>query len=110
MHTLSDTCRVFASMTNSLISVEWPYLNSSDDQRILALYPNIPSEGVPYGEFDNSTFPANGTQWRRLAAITGDIIMIAPTRLFSTIASFNYSQTVYRYRANLTYPSIPAQF
>jgi len=36
--------------------------------------------------------------------------MIAPTRLFSTIASFNYSQTVYRYRANLTYPSIPAQF
>ena len=93
-----------------LMSVEWPYLNNTDDQTILTLYPNIPSDGVPYGEFANSTFPANGTQWRRLASITGDIIIISGTRLFSHIASFNHSLPVYRYRANLTYPTIPAQF
>src|SRR5277367_3190552 len=74
----------------------------------MQLYPNIPSEGVPYGEFDNSTFPANGTQWRRIASIAGDLIMIAPCRLFSQIAAFSGYQQVYRYRANLTYPGIPA--
>jgi carboxylesterase type B len=74
----------------------------------MQLYPDIPSEGVPYGEFDNSTFPENSTQWRRIASITGDIIMIAPCRLFSQIASFSGYQPVYRYRANLTYPGIPA--
>jgi acetylcholinesterase len=74
----------------------------------MELYPNVPSDGVPYGEFDNSTFPGNGTQWRRIASIAGDVIMIAPCRLFSQIAAFSVYQDVYRYRANLTYPGIPA--
>jgi acetylcholinesterase len=34
--------------------------------------------------------------------------MIAPCRLFSQIAAFSGYQQVYRYRANLTYPGIPA--
>jgi acetylcholinesterase len=95
---------------NQLIPVTWPYLNTTDETEILGLYPNVPSFGVPYGEFDNSSFPQNGTQWRRVASIVGDEIMIAPTRLFCNISAFAQNQTVYRYRANLTYPGIPAQF
>lgn len=74
----------------------------------MELYPDIPSEGVPYGEFDNSTFAANGTQWRRVASIAGDIIMIAPCRFCSYITAFTGYQDVYRFRANLTIPIIPA--
>jgi Carboxylesterase family len=63
---------------------------------------------LPYGEFDNSVVPENGTQWRRISSIAGDLTMIAPCRLFSQIAAFLTYQDVYRYRANLTYPGIPA--
>ena len=34
--------------------------------------------------------------------------MIAPCRFFSQIAAFSGYQPVYRYRANLTYPGLPA--
>jgi len=74
----------------------------------MELYPNIPSEGVPYGEFGNSTFPERGTQWRRVASIAGDMIMIAPCRVFSCMSAFAARQPVYRYRVNLTLPSTPA--
>lgn len=74
----------------------------------MALYPDIPSEGVPYGEFGNSTFPEKGTQWRRIASIAGDVFMIAPCRLFSRMSAFSAQQPVYRYRVNLTHPGAPA--
>jgi acetylcholinesterase len=64
-------------------------------------YPNIPSEGVPYGEFGNQTFPDYGSQWRRVASITGDVLFIGPCRLFCQAQA----STVYRYRANLTDPT-----
>lgn len=75
----------------------------------MALYPNIPSEGVPYGEFGNSTFAKGGTQWRRIASIAGDVIMIAPCRLFSRMSAFAAQQPVYRYRVNLTQPGTSAR-
>jgi triacylglycerol lipase len=67
----------------------------------MTYYPNIPSEGVPYGQFGNQTFPDYGTQWRRVASITGDVLFIGPCRLFSKAQS----TTTYRYRANLTDPT-----
>ncbi|KAI7016238.1 hypothetical protein KC355_g4057, partial [Hortaea werneckii] len=47
---------------------------------LLALYPPIPSQGVPYGDESNSTYPSFGAQWRRDAAIGGDLVMIAQRR------------------------------
>ena len=70
-------------------------------------YPNIPSEGVPYGRLGNTTFPAYGTQWRRVASIEGDVLFIGPCRLFTSTSSFIGGQTVYRYRLNLTVPAFP---
>jgi acetylcholinesterase len=68
----------------------------------MQLYPNIPSEGVPYGRFDNETFPANGLQWRRVASIVGDQVMIATARLTAQV--FSTTTPVYKYRFNVTNP------
>jgi acetylcholinesterase len=70
-------------------------------------YSNIPSEGVPYGQFGNNTFPSLGTQWRRVASITGDVLFIGPCRLFSS-ANVNASSKIYHYRLNVTDPSFDA--
>jgi triacylglycerol lipase len=71
----------------------------------MSLYPNIPSQGVPYGRYDNQTFSDFGTQWRRVASIFGDVLFIGPCRLFSNYSSFSSRQSVYRYRFNTTDPS-----
>ncbi|KAK4539832.1 hypothetical protein LTR36_010293 [Oleoguttula mirabilis] len=47
---------------------------------LLDLYPNIPSEEPPYRDHTNETFPAYGLQWRRDAAIGGDLVIIAQRR------------------------------
>jgi acetylcholinesterase len=86
----------------------WPFFTSSQVDQLMADYPNIPSEGVPYGRFDNQTFPDYGTQWRRVASIEGDALFIGPCRLFSNVSSFSGGQTLYRYRLNLTAPGLPA--
>jgi carboxylesterase type B len=44
-----------------------------------------------------------------MAAIYGDVSYIAPCRLFSTVASFNAKQKVYRYRFNVTDPRFPSK-
>jgi acetylcholinesterase len=74
----------------------------------LTLYPDIPSDGVPYGEFGNSTFPKYGTQWRRIASISGDLWFIGPCRLFAQYLAFHKKEKVYKYRVTLTDPLFPA--
>jgi len=68
----------------------------------MELYPNIPSEGVPYGRFGDCVFPHYGLQWRRVASMEGDVTFIGPSRLFAQSLAFNVSQTVYKYRFNAT--------
>lgn len=48
--------------------------------RLLELYPNDPATEPPYADTSNTTFPAYGLQWRRSAAIGGDLVMIAQRR------------------------------
>ena len=92
----------------SLTVVSYPYLSSHLDN-LLELYPNIPSEGVPYGQFDNQTIPNAGSQWRRAASIIGDLAVIAPVRWSAQI--FNKTQPVYKFVFNGTYASgFPAFF
>ena len=67
-------------------------------------YPNIPSQGVPYSMFGNTTFPSLGSQWCRVASITGDIFFIRPCRLFSS-ANVNASADIDHYRLNVTDPT-----
>jgi acetylcholinesterase len=96
---------VFSPQRVSLTVDSWSFFTSSQVDSIMSLYPNIPSEGVPYGRYGNETFPDYGTQWRRVASIFGDVLFIGPCRLFSNISSFTGNQRVYRYRFNTTDPS-----
>lgn len=47
---------------------------------LLDLYPNIPSEEPPYNRSGNLTYPSYGLQWRRDAAIGGDMVIIGQRR------------------------------
>jgi carboxylesterase type B len=49
-------------------------------RRLLELYPNIPAEEPPYRDTTNITFPQYGLQWRRDAAIGGDLVMVSGRR------------------------------
>ncbi|KAI7481610.1 carboxylesterase [Hortaea werneckii] len=65
---------------------------------LLALYPAIPSQGVPYGDDSNSTLPALGAQWRRDAAIGGDLVMIAQRRKTAREFVVGGVENVFSYR------------
>lgn len=49
-------------------------------RRLLELYPNDPINEPPYGLGTDEIFPKNGLQWRRDAAIGGDLVMISGRR------------------------------
>jgi acetylcholinesterase len=69
------------------------------------LYPNIPSLGVPYGQFDNQTIPDAGLEWRRAASIIGDILVIAPERFTAQILNSSQTEPLYKFMFNGTYDS-----
>lgn len=47
---------------------------------LLDLYPNNPSIEPPYRDTTNTTYPKYGLEWRRDAAIGGDLVIIAQRR------------------------------
>jgi carboxylesterase type B len=49
-------------------------------RKLLELYPNDPSTEPPYRDQTNTTYPKYGLQWRRDAAIGGDLVMISGRR------------------------------
>lgn len=50
-------------------------------RKLLELYPDDPATQPPYYlNPDPVVFPEQGLQWRRAAAIEGDMVMIAPRR------------------------------
>ncbi|KAF4556295.1 Carboxylesterase-like protein 15 [Elsinoe fawcettii] len=67
-------------------------------RRLLELYPNNPSVGVPYRDTTNTTFPNLGLQYRRSASIGGDIVIIAQSRKTAEQFVNNSVTDVYRYR------------
>ncbi|KAK3066950.1 hypothetical protein LTR53_016467, partial [Teratosphaeriaceae sp. CCFEE 6253] len=67
-------------------------------RRLLDLYPNIPAEEPPYRDQTNETFPKYGLQWRRSAAIGGDLVMIAQRRKTCEEFVAGGVRNVYSYR------------
>ncbi|TVY82860.1 Lipase [Lachnellula suecica] len=49
-------------------------------RKLLELYPNDPAHEPPYYNTNATIFPSKGLQWRRSAAICGDVVMIAGRR------------------------------
>lgn len=66
-------------------------------QRILELYPDIPSEGIPLNTGDER-FPEQGYQYKRVAAIMGDVFYHA-TRL-NDARYYSKDAPTYIYRFN----------
>lgn len=65
---------------------------------LLDLYPDIPSIDPPYNDNSSNRYAKNGLEWRRSAAIGGDLVIIAQRR--KTVQQFvNASvNNVYSYR------------
>ncbi|KAK9341933.1 Alpha/Beta hydrolase protein [Lipomyces starkeyi] len=84
------------SELSTAISVKYPGVNDTTINTLLELYPNIPSEGCPYGTGDLYSNDVFGLQYKRGNAIGGDITMDGPRRLLletwirSGILSYSY--------------------
>jgi carboxylesterase type B len=72
-------------------------LSPSSILKLLQLYPNNPTVEPPYSNHANITYPAYGQQWRRSAAIGGDLVMIAQRRKMAEVYTKS-GQKVYSYR------------
>ncbi|KAI6819547.1 carboxylesterase [Hortaea werneckii] len=75
-HGLDNSTAIF----NNLLYWRNYELSPPSIRTLLDLYPPIPAQGVPYGNPSNATYPSLGAQWRRDAAIGGDLVMIAQRR------------------------------
>ncbi|KAF2199033.1 carboxylesterase [Delitschia confertaspora ATCC 74209] len=65
---------------NSLMYWRSYALSPPTIRKLFELYPNDPINEPPYGRMGNETYTKWGTQWRRYAAIGGDLVMIAQRR------------------------------
>ncbi|ESZ95400.1 hypothetical protein SBOR_4256 [Sclerotinia borealis F-4128] len=66
-------------------------------RKLLELYPNDPANEPPYYITNATIFPSKGLQWRRDAAIAGDLVMISGRRKMCEVYTAA-SQSVYSYR------------
>lgn len=66
-------------------------------RRLLELYPNDPCHEPPYEITNCSVFPSKGLQWRRGAAIGGDMVMVSGRRKMCELYT-RAKQAVYSYR------------
>ncbi|KAB8297937.1 hypothetical protein EYC80_001719 [Monilinia laxa] len=66
-------------------------------RKLLELYPNDPVNEPPYYITNATVFSAKGLQWRRHAAIAGDLVMISGRRKLCEVYTAA-SQAVYSYR------------
>lgn len=65
-------------------------------ENILALYPDDPAVGSPYGT-GSTTWPSLGLQYKRYSSISGDLTMDAPRRLMAA-AYASAGEKVYSFR------------
>ncbi|KAI5242641.1 carboxylesterase [Aureobasidium subglaciale] len=72
-------------------------LSPASIRKLLQLYPNNPAAEPPYSNHANVTYPAYGAQWRRSAAIGGDLVMIAQRRRMAKLYA-NAGEKVFSYR------------
>lgn len=90
---LDNTTAVF----QSLMTWRSYALSPTSIRKLLELYPNDPASEPPYHITSNETFPQFGLQWRRSAAIGGDLVMIAQRRKVCEVFA-RADQDVYSYR------------
>lgn len=86
------------ALFNSLLTWRNYALSPPSIRKLLELYPNVPSEGVPYNDTSNTTYASYGSQWRRSAAIGGDMVMISGRRKMCEQYVSAGVQDVYSYR------------
>jgi carboxylesterase type B len=72
-------------------------LSPTSLRKLLGLYPNDPINEPPYGRMGNETYPKYGMEWRRDAAIGGDLVMIAQRRKMCEVYT-EAGKKVYSYR------------
>ncbi|KAL3425205.1 carboxylesterase family protein [Phlyctema vagabunda] len=82
---------------NNLLAYRGYAIAPDTIRTLLELYPNDPANEPPYAIKEPVIFPSKGLQWRRHAAIAGDIVMIAQRRKMC-IAYTEAGQDVYSYR------------
>lgn len=83
---------------NSLLYWRRYELSPPSIRRLLELYPNDPINEPPYALGTDEIFPENGLQWRRDAAIGGDLVMISGRRKTCEQYAKAGVENVYSYR------------
>jgi carboxylesterase type B len=77
--------------------------------RLLELYPDDPAMGAPFNTPNVTTWPGLGQQFKRIASLLGDYILIAPERFNVETMSRN-GQPVWSYRFNMRDSTIPPEY
>lgn len=67
-------------------------------RKLLELYPDNPSIEPPYADHTNTTYPKYGLEWRRSAAIGGDMVIIAQRRKMCEQYTAANTSDIYSYR------------
>jgi len=65
---------------NNLLAYRAYAISPPTARKLLELYPNDPAHEPPYYITNATIFPSKGLQWRRDAAIAGDLVMISGRR------------------------------
>lgn len=82
---------------NSILSQRSYAIAPNTARKLLSLYPNDPANEPPYYITTPTVFPNKGLQWRRSAAMYGDMVMISGRRRLCELYSAA-GQAVYSYR------------
>lgn len=82
---------------NGLLAWRSYSLSPPTIRKLLELYPNDPCSEPPFDIGNCSTFPSKGLEWRRSAAIGGDMVMISGRRKMCELYTAA-GQVVYSYR------------
>ncbi|KAJ5768221.1 hypothetical protein N7533_000804 [Penicillium manginii] len=99
---VNTTEQFYEYLTNGSLNFRTPPIVA---KKILELYPDIPSQGIP--EFlGNERVPSNGIEWRRTSAFSGDFVMHANRRR-QCEAWTEASTPAYCYRFNVRSADVP---
>jgi carboxylesterase type B len=77
--------------------------------RLLELYPNNPVLSSSFNDVNSTANPGYGAQFKRIAAMLGDYLLIAPHR-FNAETSVAQNHSVWSYRSHIALPTTPPAF
>jgi cholinesterase len=85
------------ALFNSLLTFRNYAISAPNARKLMELYPDDPANQPPFYIKTPQRFPSKGLQWRRSAAINGDMVMISGRRKFCELYT-EAGQDVYSYR------------